>query len=389
MDLDTLRLLARVIAENPDAEAEDEYLLNQFDSFLQFLLNENRTSSPDQQEAFKLSLNCLTNLCWSCHRNELLRKAIGSDERCRTFVSLIKGMLFQNSHPALRPLVIGLLCNLTRDEVWASQFFQDDHERLISAVLPAKVIIDDTIPVMHISTVYLKLQLLLNMTSNRELRRRLCANGTFQTQLLTRFASESNPERAVLLAGIVKNCCFEDGRADLLSNFFMFASEYHPQLLGPRSQLLEVILRPLCGPEDSVDSEDKQALPVSLQQLIGNPSTVRSESNELKSTICHALLQLCATSWGRTRLRSVGTYFILRELHKYEGSKLSDGTLNDVELFSTRSLLYDIEQVVDQLICEERDRDRATTEKSLRDIEVDAEMAQKLERDRVDYIGVS
>ncbi|TGZ59506.1 hypothetical protein CRM22_009012 [Opisthorchis felineus] len=363
MDLDTLRLLTRVIAENPDAEAEDEYLLNQFDGFIQFLLNENRTSSPDQQEAFKLSLHCLTNLCWSCHRNELLRKAIGSDERCRTFVSLLKDMLFQNLHPALRPLVIALLCNLTRDEVWASQFFQDDHERLISAVLPAKVIIDDTIP------------LLLNMTSNRELRRRLCANGTFQTQLLTRLASESNPERAVLLAGIVKNCCFED--------------EYHPQLLGPKSQLMEVILRPLCGPEDSIDSEDKQALPVSLQQLIGNPSTVRSESNELKSTICHALLQLCATTWGRTRLRSVGTYFILRELHKYEGSKLSDGTLSDIEILSTKSLLYDIEQVVDQLICEERDRDRATTEKSLRDIEVDAETAQKLERDRVDYIGVS
>ncbi|KER33388.1 hypothetical protein T265_00707 [Opisthorchis viverrini] len=363
MDLDTLRLLASAIAQNPDAEAEDEYLIKQFNGFLRFLLNENRTSSPDQQEAFKLSLNCLTNLCWSCHRNELLRKAIGTDERCRTFVSLIKDMLFQNLNPALRPLVIGLLCNLTRDEVWAARFFQDDHERLISAVLPAKVIIDDTIP------------LLLNMTSNRELRRRLCANGTFQIQLLSRFASESDAERAVLLAGIVKNCCFED--------------EYHPQLLGPRSQLLEVILRPLCGPEDNIDSEDKQALPVSLQQLIGNPSTVRSKSNELKSTICHALLQLCATSWGRNRLRSVGTYFILRELHKYEGSKLSDGTLNDIEILSTKSLLYDIEQVVDQLICEERDRDQATTEKSLRDIEVDDEMAQKLERDRVDYIGVS
>ncbi|VDQ13302.1 unnamed protein product [Trichobilharzia regenti] len=139
----------------------------------------------------------------------------------------------------------------------------------------------------------------------------------------------------------------------------------HCKLLDKSVAFLDKWLIPLCGPEDCIDKEDLSVLPKSVQTVSGNPNIPRLFSADLCLTICQTFLQL----------------------HKYVSTvegQISSSESGEKNLI--KELLFYIEQVVDQLICEENERDQNYTESSLREISVDTITSEKLERAKQDYL---
>ncbi|VDP96211.1 unnamed protein product [Echinostoma caproni] len=320
-------------------------------------------------DTVQLVLKCLINLCSTTARNQLLFDTFEKDQARSDFVKQIANLWLScpNADEEISRLALSLLCNLTRDPCWSSMAIQEDPKTLLDCIFRTDEMLTSSLP------------FLLNLTSQREIRKRISITAQSRTHLISLLLSPTvGVNQALLVTGILKNCFFDD--------------DYHLLWLAPQSQLLDGLLRPLCGPQDDIDDEDRQKLPPGLRQVAGSKQAKRTESNDLKQTICEALLQLCATSEGRTRLRDCGTYFVLRELHKFENSKLSDrdedvDTNKASDRSRTNEIVYHIEQVVDQLICKEEERDRYSVENSLRNIDVDAETSAKLDRAKQEFIS--
>ncbi|KAA3670317.1 uncharacterized protein DEA37_0001886, partial [Paragonimus westermani] len=266
MTLTQLKALLHVTAAKLDENEDDEFVIYHFRRLVDFIISSTRTSAISSNESLNIGIQCLTNLCCSPHRNKLLIEALGSDDMRDRFVASLECILLQTTtdYDQLRKSTISLLCNLTRDSLWSTRFFHD-RDNLVNVIFSCENSFNDLLPI------------LLNMTSDAYVRRRICASEKLRQNVIERFATEHDPKRLILLSGVIKNCCFED--------------DYHMILLDPSSKLIEALLAPLCGPEDYVDEEDRQMLPKRIQTMVGNPSTVRSDSNELKVTICQALLQ--------------------------------------------------------------------------------------------------
>lgn len=140
----------------------------------------------------------------------------------------------------------------------------------------------------------LDLQLLLNLTSQTKIRQRLNTLARLRNRLIELLLRQAGQEVSQLVVGILKNCFFDDGEFRVCDFFTQFvqSSDYHLLWLAPQLRLLEGLLRPLCGPTDQIDDEDRKKLPVGLQQIVGRSLARRTESDELKQVICEALLQV-------------------------------------------------------------------------------------------------
>ncbi|XP_015273986.1 PREDICTED: protein HGH1 homolog [Gekko japonicus] len=93
------------------------------------------------------------------------------------------------------------------------------------------------------------------------------------------------------------------------------ARGHHEWLLSDQVDLLPSLLLPLAGPEEFPEDE-MEKLPLDLQYL--PPEKGREPDPEIRKLLLEALLLLTATKPGRLLVRERGTYFILRELHKWE-----------------------------------------------------------------------
>ncbi len=95
---------------------------------------------------------------------------------------------------------------------------------------------------------------------------------------------------------------------------------------------------------------------------------------------------MCSTKTGRSHLRSLGAYFVLRELHRYECAQEEtiSSTSNKEGLADQKKLVFTIEPVVDQLICEENER--PSDYKSLRDVNIDEKTQKQLDEARESYL---
>nr|CAG4638564.1 EOG090X08WK [Cyclestheria hislopi] len=123
--------------------------------------------------------------------------------------------------------------------------------------------------------------------------------------VLQRLSSFTDYKKSVVrrggIIGMIKNCCFQ--------------TENHEWLLSSSVDLLPKLLLPLAGPEEFSDEENDK-LPIELQYL--GDDKVREEDPDIRKMLIEALIQLCATKFGREYLRSKNTYIIMRELHKWE-----------------------------------------------------------------------
>ncbi|KAL7060493.1 hypothetical protein AAHC03_09071 [Spirometra sp. Aus1] len=212
------------------------------------------------------------------------------------------------------------------------------------------------------------------------MRRHICANVKSLTTLLENEGSADDPSKRTSVIGIIKNCCFED--------------KFHPDLCSAADDLFSKLLLRLCGPEDKLSSEDIQSLSPVLRPIYGTEKAFREPDPIIKKTMCEALLQLCSTPVGRSHLRSLGTYFVLRELHNFECmrekrllSEVEDGFGSSRALQTQRNLIFIIEQVVDQLICLENERPTEYRSTSLRNIPVDEKIQRNLEAAKGEFVS--
>ncbi|BHF71074.1 Protein hgh1 [Sparganum proliferum] len=189
-----------------------------------------------------------------------------------------------------------------------------------------------------------------------------------------------DPSKRTSVVGIIKNCCFED--------------KFHPDLCSAADNLFSKLLLRLCGPEDKLSLEDIQSLSPVLRPVYGTEKAFREPDSIIKKTVCEALLQLCSTPVGRSHLRSLGAYFVLRELHNFECmrekrllSEVEDGFGNSRTLQSQRNLIFIIEQVVDQLICLENERPTEFRSTSLRNIPVNEKIQRNLEAAKGEFVS--
>ena len=84
--------------------------------------------------------------------------------------------------------------------------------------------------------------------------------------------------------------------------------------------ILPRLLLPLAGPTpEELSAEDVDTLPLDLQYL-DEDKTVE-EDPDIRKMLLESVHQLCATRKCREMIRSKGTYFILRQLHKDERDK--------------------------------------------------------------------
>ncbi|VDO97716.1 unnamed protein product [Soboliphyme baturini] len=108
---------------------------------------------------------------------------------------------------------------------------------------------------------------------------------------------------------------------------FCVDSDLHPFLISQGDKLLTVLLYPLIGPE--VLSDDENALmPKDLQYML--PEKTREPDKIIRVHILESLYLLCTTSAGRRWLRESGTYYVLREYHKWETDENADVLCSNV-----------------------------------------------------------
>uniref|UniRef100_A0A1A9ZP45 Protein HGH1 homolog n=1 Tax=Glossina pallidipes TaxID=7398 RepID=A0A1A9ZP45_GLOPL len=194
-----------------------------------------------------------------------------------------------------------------------------------------------------------------NLTQTHRGRELLCRS---KCNLLDKILPFSTYEESIIrrggVIGILKNICFDP--------------LYHEIILREPDDILNVILYPLCGPEEFTD-EENELLPMELQYL---PDTkTREEDPGLRKMLLECLLQLCATRKSREHLRSKGVYEILREYHKWEQQ---EGRHKDC--------LLACENVVDILIKKEEE----ILVDNYKTIEVSKDMKEKFIQEDEEYL---
>ncbi|EUB56301.1 hypothetical protein EGR_08846 [Echinococcus granulosus] len=163
--------------------------------------------------------------------------------------------------------------------------------------------------------------------------------------------------------------------------------ECHGRLCYLSDDMLVTALLVLCDVSDAIEDEDRCTLPPPIREAYDSKTAKRESDALVKTTICEALLQLCSTKTGRQYLRSLGVYFILREMHRHECAVEQNlvGIEGGNELQTQKNLVFVVDQVVDQLICEESERPKDYS--SLRDVPIDKETEEKLNKAKVAYIN--
>ncbi|CAH8832430.1 unnamed protein product [Trichobilharzia szidati] len=352
-----LNALLKITAAKVDIE--DEFLGHYINKIIKIITSSD-LNKPVTEE-LTLSIKCLTNICSTSQGIRLLTEVL-SDEKSREEFTNVLSLIALNSSrngSDLGSLTVNSISNMTRDPLLLNYFNKHFDKQHIISIMESDFTVQQFLPII------------LNLTTEDSSRHVI--SSTLLPRLIDLFPQLTSVSDKVLISGIIKNCSFED--------------DLHCKLLDKSVAFLDKWLIPLCGPEDCINKEDLAVLPKSVQTVSGNPNIPRLFSADLCLTICQTFLQFCSTSHGRTILRSNGVYFILRELHKYvsmvEG-QVSSSESGEKNLI--KELLFYIEQVVDQLICEENERDQNYTESSLREIPVDTMTSEKLERAKQDYL---
>ncbi|XP_033920550.1 protein HGH1 homolog [Melopsittacus undulatus] len=199
--------------------------------------------------------------------------------------------------PALVPLVpagpvCGLLANLSREPGGARAVLRALGSRW-DALLRALV---QPRPPPELGP------LLCNLSQVPEGRSRLLDRSRCAVQRLlpfTQYRGSTELRRGVV--GALRNCCFQH--------------EHHEWLLSEAVDILPFLLLPLAGPEE-LPEHDMERLPPDLQYLPQDKQ--REEEPDIRRMLLEAIMLLTATGPGRRRVRDMGTYVVLRELHGWE-----------------------------------------------------------------------
>ncbi|CAG7823012.1 unnamed protein product [Allacma fusca] len=221
---------------------------------------------------------------------------------------------FDLKNKALFPFSLPSLQNLSTEVEKRDVLLQEHPSVLIDVI---QIVKDST----EIDTFLVPLTTFLaNMTTTREVRRLLLKageNGVFED--ICKCLDPMYPKDVRLMVSrFVKHMT-----ADEVSHWY---------LLQESVNILPIILLPLAGGETFADDE-YSTMPVELQYL--EPTKTREEDSEVRENLLFALLQLCRLKRCREKVRDSNSYYILRELHKFE---------------TQESMIDLVERIVDLLI---------------------------------------
>uniref|UniRef100_A0A0X3P9I2 Protein HGH1 homolog n=2 Tax=Schistocephalus solidus TaxID=70667 RepID=A0A0X3P9I2_SCHSO len=366
-----LEALLTVSSDERSIHGISEELNLYYDTLVGVLIETTQSVSPDKLKSnkmFNLALKCLINFS----SDELRAKKIYvtcSPLRRQQLLFCLVGTIYSDADAEIKFLCTSLLINLTQIKEWLEELCDSTHAEIIFDKIVGNLMPSST-----------DLQLLLNLTLSSKMRRHICKNAKCLTTLLDSEGCMGDLSKRTSVIGVIKNCCFED--------------EFHADLCCNADSLFSKVLLRLCGPEDKLSFEDIQSLCPALRSVYGTEKAFREPDSIIKKTICEALLQLCSTPIGRSHLRSLGAYFVLRELHTFECmrekrllSEIEEGFGSGRALQTVRSLIFIIEQVVDQLICLENERPTEYQSTSLRNIPVDKTTQRDLESAKKEFVS--
>ncbi|KAL3317901.1 hypothetical protein Ciccas_003440 [Cichlidogyrus casuarinus] len=155
-------------------------------------------------------------------------------------------------------------------------------------------------------------------------------------------------------------------------------NKYHIDLIGNSDLFLDNLLLPLCTEISVIDEEDRSKLSEKLSLALGKQTTKTETQSDILTEILDALFLLCSSASSRNALRLKGTYFVLRDFHNF---CIAQQQMDDSAWKRTTT---EVEKVVDQLICEEKERPSEFHEKSLRSIAFDPVVVSKLDKINLD-----
>uniref|UniRef100_A0A3B4B1Z3 Protein HGH1 homolog n=1 Tax=Periophthalmus magnuspinnatus TaxID=409849 RepID=A0A3B4B1Z3_9GOBI len=146
--------------------------------------------------------------------------------------------------------------------------------------------------------------LLSNLSQLQEAREEILDRDRCVLQRLLPFTQfEASTIRRGGVIATLRNCCFDHS--------------HHAWLLSDEVDLLPFLLLPLAGPEE-LSEEENEGLPVDLQYLPEDKQ--REPDSDLRRMLLETLLLLCATSRGRSVLKSRQVYALMREYHSWEST---------------------------------------------------------------------
>ncbi|VDO09113.1 unnamed protein product [Rodentolepis nana] len=363
--VEVLRSLLQLSCEDKYITQLDGELTTYFDLLTGVIVESNDSMSPyslASDEMFILTLKCLVNFC---ARTDLAKRLFECSKAKRRvdLLTCLVSFAFSDVKEDSRNLGTSLLVNLTTISEWVDIFCNEPFANIICGKFINKR-----------SPSCLELKLILNLTSSARMRRYICEERSALSTLLRLLSEISDAESRMAIAGIFRNCSFEE--------------EYHGRICFLSNDILSEVLVRLCDQSDDISEGDRSKLPDRVREVYELKIAKREEDVGVKIALCESLLQLCATKDGRSHLRSLGVYFILREMHRQECLREEelDKSGRKTELRAQKGLVYTIEQVVDQLICEENERPGF---KSLRDVPLDAQTEEKLEKVKTDFVNVN
>ncbi|VDL61580.1 unnamed protein product [Hymenolepis diminuta] len=361
---EVLRTILQISDEDEYINQLSDELSTYFNLLTGVIVESKDLMSPSNlasDEMFLLTLKCCINFCARIDLNKKLFECV-NEKRRDDFLTSLTSFSFSEAKEDAKNLGISLLVNLTVISEWVNVFCNAPFANIIYRKITSKR-----------SPSCLELKLILNLTSSAKMRRHMCEERTGLSLFLALLSEIPDVESRMAIAGIFKNCSFEE--------------ECHGRICFISNDILTAVLLPLCDQSDNISEDDRSKLPDRVREVYELKSAKREEDIGVKITLCESLLQLCATKDGRSHLRSLGVYFILREMHRQEccrEEKLDKSGRKD-ELRTQRELVYIIEQIVDQLICEEYERPPGV--KSLRDIPLDPQTQEKLEKAKADFLN--
>eukprot|EP01083_Nonionella_stella_P148712 471250_1 len=127
--------------------------------------------------------------------------------------------------------------------------------------------------------------------------------------------SSINPIRRRGAINAARNCCYDKEKFNYLTS--------------PEAGLIEAALISLAECGSGIDDEDRSGLLPAVLRVL-TPEKLPEHCAENRRHILDIIQLLCAVPESRTYLKSVGTYFILRELHKWETDEASMDFIEDL-----------------------------------------------------------
>ena len=298
------QIIEKLIEEvaSSDEEKREKFILDNKRSVIQVnkLLQQSimKDELSDNEASQTMGLNCLLAISSAATSKAFEIDLINSFLSEEKFINYLINRIHNNKSNDLH---LGIIVNLTRCSTGANDIYKLCPKDFFSKLIRK---FEDNEMVAAMMT---------NFTQIGDLREQIVNEKALINQFFQIFKESNNPIMRNAALCIIRNCCFD--------------THLHEKLFDESLELITKLIYPLAGPEE-FDGDDMEKLPIDLQYL--GPEKTREKDDEIRKLLIECVFLLCATKYGREKIRNSNIYFILREYHKWENIKANQKTLEDL-----------------------------------------------------------